>query len=92
MKFFGTWLCAFNCLGIAAYLMLAARGWAPTDGLPVTGEPFVWALCLPVLFFFVIFDVAWISLIAWKKLTSWLPFGITAALWMCAVAIDFTQH
>jgi len=42
---------AANEVGIVLYLRLAFRGWRiPQEhgAIPVTGEPFVWALALPV--------------------------------------------
>jgi hypothetical protein len=86
-------LAACNCVGIVAYLVLAARGWRdPAAAIPAAGEPFAWAVCLPVLFFFMVVDAAWAVLVARTRATSWLPLGIVLVLWICAVAFDFAHH
>jgi hypothetical protein len=49
-----------NAVGIVLYLRLASRGWRiPQEHgmVPVTGEPFVWALALPVLGVFFLADI-----------------------------------
>ena len=84
-----------NLFGMAAYVYLASRGWRdPSEGgvIPLAGEPFVWAACLPVLFLFVILDLVWAALILAKKLTFWAPLGMVAALWTLSVVIDFAHH
>jgi hypothetical protein len=51
-----------NVVGIVLYLRLASRGWRiPQEYgmVPVAGEPFVWALVLPVLGVFLLADVVW---------------------------------
>ena len=58
----GLLLLGLNLTGVAAYLALAMRGWRDaTEGgaVPVTGEPFIWALCLPVLLTFVLVNMIW---------------------------------
>lgn len=84
-----------NFAGMAAYLFLASGGWRdPNEGgaIPLTGEPFVWASCLPVAFLFLAANVCWGMLIVAKKLTPWSPYGLTVVLWMTAVVIDFAHH
>jgi hypothetical protein len=51
-----------NVAGILLYLRLAFRGWRiPQEhgAIPVTGEPFVWALALPILGAFLLADIVW---------------------------------
>jgi hypothetical protein len=53
---------AANAVGIVLYLVLASRGWRiPQEHgmVPVTGEPFVWVLALPVLGVFFLADIVW---------------------------------
>lgn len=55
-----------NVAGMIVYLGLASRGWRiPSEhgAIPVTDEPFVWALALPVLGAFFLADVAWAILL-----------------------------
>ena len=93
MKRVGIFLLVVNVIGAATYLFLASRGWRdPTDDLPITGEPYVWAASLPVLALFVTVDAGWGILIAWRKLSGWPLFGLSAALWTSAIAIDFAHH
>ena len=85
-----------NAVGIAIYLVLASRGWRiPQERamVPVTGEPFVWALALPVLGIFFLADVVWGVMLLrhkeWKGRLWWL---VTAAVWLLAIGIDFSHH
>jgi len=50
-----------NGIGIVLYLVLASRGWRlpEQNEIPVTGEPLVWALALPVLGVFFFADIVW---------------------------------
>ena len=51
-----------NAAGMTSYLMLASRGWRILEehaAIPVTGEPFVWALALPVLGVSLVVDAVW---------------------------------
>ena len=53
---------AANAVGIGLYLRLASRGWRISQEhgmVPIAGEPFVWALALPVLGVFFLADVVW---------------------------------
>lgn len=62
MKFLDITFMAANAVGIVLYLLLASRGWGiPKEHgmVPVTGEPFVWALALPVLGVFLLADIVW---------------------------------
>jgi hypothetical protein len=87
---------AANAVGIVLYLLLASRGWrmAQEHGMiPVTGEPFVWALALPVLGVFLLADMVWGGLLLRDKKSKrrlwWL---VTAAVWLLAIGIDFSRH
>ena len=87
---------AANAVGIALYLALASRGWRiPQEHgmVPVTGEPFVWALALPVVGVFLLADIVWGGLLLRdresKRRLWWL---VTAAVWLLAIGIDFSRH
>jgi hypothetical protein len=87
---------AANAVGIVLYLLLASRGWRiPQEHgmVPVAGEPFVWALALPVLGVFLLADAVWgVMLLGhkeWKGRRWWL---VTAAAWLVAIGIDFSRH
>lgn len=85
-----------NVVGCTAYLVLASRGWrnpAEQGMIPVTGEPFVWALCLPVLALFLVVDFGWAGLLVRQKdargavyLLASVCFGIVS------VYADFAHH
>ena len=85
-----------NAIGVAVYLLLASRGWrdpAEHGLIPVAGEPFVWALALPVFGVFVLADVGWavflLSNRAFKR-TLWLLGA--AMMWLLALIVDFSHH
>jgi hypothetical protein len=85
-----------NAVGIVLYLVLASRGWRLPEEhgmVPVTGEPFVWALALPVLGIFFLADVIWGGLLLrhkeWKGRLWW---SVAAVVWLLAIAIDFSHH
>src|SRR5580704_17099067 len=87
---------AANAVGIVLYLRLASRGWRiPQEHgmVHVAGEPFVWALALPALGVFFLADVVWGGLLLRggesKRRLWWL---VTAAVWLLAIAIDFSHH
>jgi uncharacterized membrane protein (DUF4010 family) len=87
---------AANAVGIVLYLVLASRGWrTPQEHgmVPVTGEPFVWVLAVPVLGFFLLADIAWGGMLLRdrqsKRRLWWL---VTAAVWLLAICIDFSRH
>jgi hypothetical protein len=87
---------AANAVGIVLYLVLASRGWRiPQEHgmVPVTGEPFVWVLALPVLGAFLLADIVWGGLLLRdresKRRLWWL---VTAAVWLLAIGIDFSRH
>lgn len=85
-----------NAIGITIYLILASRGWriAQEHGMvPVTGEPFVWVLALPVLGFFFLADVIWgIILLRQKGRKRRLWWLLNAVAWLGAIGVDFSHH
>ncbi len=86
-----------NVLGAAVYVVLASHGWAiPRErGLhATTSEPFVWALYIwPVLFFFLLVNLAWGGVILvrrhWSGGRLWL---LAALVWLIAIVVDFAHH
>jgi len=87
---------AANAVGVVLYLRLASRGWRVPEEhgiVPVTGEPFVWALALPVLGAFFLADVVWGGLLLRdresKRRLWWL---VTSAVWLLAIVLDFSRH
>ena len=84
-----------NGIGIVLFLLLASRGWRlPEDSdLPVTGEPMVWSIALPVLGVFFLADIVWGVLILRsgesKRRLRWL---ITGAAWLLTICLDFAHH
>jgi hypothetical protein len=93
------WSIAFvfaNAVGIVLYLLLASRGWRIPEEhgmVPVTGEPFVWALALPVLGIFFLTDAIWGGLLLlYKDWTGRLWWLGTAFVWLIVIGIDFYHH
>jgi len=87
---------AANAVGVVLYLRLASRGWRVPEEhgiVPVTAEPFVWALALPVLGAFFLADVVWGGLLLRdresKRRLWWL---VTSAVWLLAIVLDFSRH
>jgi hypothetical protein len=96
VKSLGIMFMAANAVGIVLYLVLASRGWRiPQEHrmVPVTGEPFVWVLAVPLLGVFLLADIVWGSLLLrdteFKRRLWWL---VTAAVWVLAIGIDFSRH
>jgi len=87
---------AANAVGIAIYLTLASRSWRiPQEHgmVPVTGEPFVWALALPVLGVFLLGDAIWgVMLLRHKEWKGRLWWALTAVSWLVAIGVDFSHH
>ena len=88
---------AANAVGIVLYLARASFSWRiPREHgmVPITGEPFVWALAVvPVLGVFLLTNIVWgvvlLSDRESKRGPWWL---ITAAMWLVAIGIDFSRH
>lgn len=85
-----------NAIGIVLYLLLASRGWRiPQEHgmVPVAGEPFVWALAVPVFGVFLLADIAWGGVILRDtKSERKLWWFLTAAAWLIAICVDFVHH
>jgi hypothetical protein len=85
-----------NAVGIAIYLVLASRGWriqAENGAVPITGEPFVWVLAVPVLAGFVLANIVWGGmLLRHREPKRWLWWLITGAVWLVAIYVDFAHH
>ena len=91
----GLTLLGLNLMGVTAYLALAAQGWRNTaDGVdvPVTGEPFIWVLCLPVLCVFVAVNTIWGALLLVRKHHERWSLLATTLIWAAAVVVDFYHH
>ncbi len=96
VKFLDITFMAANAVGVVLYLVLASHGWRiPQERgmIPVSGEPFVWALALPVLGAFLLADIVWGALLLrdreHKRGLWWFA---TAAGWLLAIGIDFSHH
>ncbi len=87
---------AANAVGIGLYLRLASRGWRiPQEhgAVPVSGEPFVWALALPVLGVFLLTDLIWGGLLLRRRERKrGLWWFIVGGLWLIAIVVDFAHH
>lgn len=85
-----------NAVGIVLYLVLASRGWRiPQEHgmVPVTGEPFVWALALPVLGAFLLANIVWGGLLLrYKESQRRLWWLIAGGSWLLAICVDFAHH
>jgi hypothetical protein len=85
-----------NVAGIVFYLRLASRGWRiPQEhgAVPVSGEPFVWALALPVLGVFLLADLVWGGLLLRRREQKrGLWWFIVGGLWLIAIVVDFAHH
>ena len=85
-----------NAAGVAVYLALASRGWRLPEErgtVPVAGEPFVWALALPVLGVFFLADVIWgVLLLRSKQWEGRLCLLGSAAVWLLAIVTDLSHH
>ena len=87
---------AANAVGIVLYLVLASRGWRiPQEhgAVPVTGEPFLWVLALPVLGVFLVGNIVWGGmLLRYREPKRGLWWLITGAVWLLAIYVDFAHH
>lgn len=88
-----------NVLGVLVYLWGAQHAWVipqeAANGMhSITGEPFVWAsFVLPVWLIFLLINLIWgITIVIrkrWPQGRLWLTM---AAIWIIAVAVDFSHH
>jgi hypothetical protein len=96
VKFIDIAFMAANVVGIVLYLVLASRGWRnPQEHgmIPVTGEPFVWVLAVPVLGAFLLVYIAWGGLLLrYRESTRWLWWLITGGAWLLTIYVDFAHH
>lgn len=87
---------AANAVGIVLYLALASRGWRiPQEHgmVPVSGEPFVWVLVVPVFAVFLLADIVWGGLLLRDRQSkSRLCWLVTTAVWLLVIGIDFSRH
>jgi hypothetical protein len=85
-----------NVVGIVFYLRLASHGWRiPQEhgAVPVSGEPFVWVLALPVLGVFLLVDLVWGGLLIRRsEQKKWLWWFMVVGLWLIALCVDFVHH
>ena len=85
-----------NAVGIILYLLVAARGWRIPEEhgmVPVTGEPFVWVLALPILGFFFLLNVVYgLLALYYRRPETKKWWYITMMSWLVAVVIDFLHH
>jgi hypothetical protein len=89
-------LAVANVVGIVVYLILASRGWRIPEEqglIPIVGEPFVWALALPVLGLFILVDSIWgVLLVRERTPEKWRWWLATVIAWVIAIGIDFSHH
>ena len=87
---------AVNVTGVVFYLVLASRGWRdPLEHrmVPVTGEPFVWVLAVPVFVASLLMDVVWAALLLREgKSKRMLWILVIAMVWFVAIWVDFAHH
>ena len=86
----------FNVAGVGLYISLASSGWRdPTENnsIPITGEPYAWAICLPVLITLIVADVLW-GVAVFRKPLPWGKASLTVciAILTCSIVIDFSHH
>jgi len=96
VKFLDIALMVANAIGIILYLVLASRGWRiPQEHgiIPVTGEPFVWVLALPVLGAFLLANIAWGGLLLrYRESERGLWWLLTVGAWLLTICVDFAHH
>ncbi len=72
-------------------MYLASRGWRADDG-PLLGESFAWAVCLPVLFSFVVIDAVWVAVAVAGLARAGITYAASGAIWVAAIIVDFSHH
>jgi hypothetical protein len=61
--------------------------------VPVTGEPFVWALALPVLGAFLLANMVWGGLLLrYKEFQRKLWWLIAGGAWLLVICVDFAHN
>lgn len=61
--------------------------------IPVTGEPFVWILAVPVIGVFLVVDIVWGSLLFYARQSKGKEWSLAiAAAWLFAIGLDFSRH
>ena len=91
-------LLILNFIGAVVYVVRASNGWVTPQerefGLPVTGEPFVWAISIaPVCAVFLVLNLTWGAFIlARKRWPSGIFWLLTIPIWLAALVIDFWHH
>jgi hypothetical protein len=94
----GVILPILNFIGAVVYVVRASNGWViPQErdlGIPVTGEPFVWAMSIaPVCAVFLVLNLTWGAFILvrkrWQSGIFWL---LTIPIWLAAMVLDFAHH
>jgi hypothetical protein len=94
----GVILFVLNFIGAVVYVVRASNGWAiPQErglGIPVTGEPFVWAMSIaPVCAVFLVLNLTWGAFIlARKRWQSGIFWLLTIPIWLAAMVFDFAHH
>jgi hypothetical protein len=95
-KFLNITFMSANAVGIVFYLLLASRGWRiPQEHgmVPVTGEPFVWVLAVPVLAAFLLANIVWgVLLLRYRESKTGLWWLITGGVWLLTICADFAHH
>lgn len=86
-----------NAVGAVFYLVGTSHGWvnpAEHGMIPVTGEPFVWALAaFPILAVFTLINIMWgVLLLRRRRCHGGRVWLATAVLWLVVIWIDFMHH
>ena len=85
-----------SIVGSALYLKLASAGWrdpAEHGDVPVTGEPFVWAACLPILLIVILLNVVWgVLLISRRPIRGGGAFAVSLLVLIGSVIVDCAHH
>lgn len=86
----------FNAFGSGLYLSLASAGWrSPIErgSVPVTGEPFAWIICLPVLIVLFLVNILWGTMLYKNSREKGvLIFSISITIMVSSIIIDFYHH
>ena len=92
----GISMTVLNIVGSMFYLLLAAPSWRDASSreiFPLTGEPFIWARCLPILVSLLLIDICWtVCLIISAKVRNWPAYSVSVTTTIVAIAIYFNHH